>query len=175
MPLLFGCYHAFHWTSQKRGFFYDQYAWKESIDTFVWSLSIYFIYFLVFFISYSGGPFSYDLFFVTLRAEGSYQFYVHSFSVIRRVNLKTGVSRKQSAPNILKNKHFLSVYVRIRGYNKRYNPYIFCWKFLLSKEWVVWGVNLHVFMLWHLYIVCKGVSTPNFKFIPPITRIPHIS
>ena len=159
MPLLFGCDHAFHWTNQKRGFFDDQYAWKESIDTFVWSLSIYFIYFLVFFISYSGGPFSYDLFFVTLRAEGSYQFYVHSFSVIRRVNLKTGVSRKQSSPNILKNKHFLSVYVRIRGYNKRYNPYIFCWWMISDCRWHFCSLKNELSEEWTFTCLCYDIYT----------------
>ena len=113
----------------------------------------------LFFISYSGGPFSYDLFFVTLRAEGSYQFYVHSFSVIRRVNLKTGVSRKQSSPNILKNKHFLSVYVRIRGYNKRYNPYIFCWWMISDCRWHFCSLKNELSEEWTFTCLCYDIYT----------------
>ena len=49
------------WANKIPGFFCHQYVWKKSIDTFVWPLTIFFVYFL-YFLSNVLGPFSYGLF-----------------------------------------------------------------------------------------------------------------
>ena len=45
LPLLVGCDQVRLWANQISGFFDYQYRWNESIDTFVWRLSIFSICF----------------------------------------------------------------------------------------------------------------------------------
>ena len=58
LPLLGVCGQLCFWANQKPGFFDQQYLWNTLNDAFVSPLSV-FIYFVAFFIKYSGGSFSY--------------------------------------------------------------------------------------------------------------------